>query len=123
MHIPRHAYSGTNPVLLSCGPSRTKQSFKAECDINTIMARYMETGITDFVNKHAPQYADVSKIDFQSCMDQVVKAQAMFDDLPSNIRDRFQNNPAAFIDFMSNENNAPEMRTLGLLPAVTPAET
>lgn len=109
------AYSPKERLITKIeGPSMTKQEFKDECDINTIMAKYMQTGIIDFVNKHQAQYADVAAIDFQTALDQVNQAQNMFDDLPSKIRERFQNNPGAFIDFMSNPDNGPEMVSLGL---------
>lgn len=113
--LPRHAYSGSNPVRLSTGPGRTKQSFKDECDINKIMARYQQTGVLDFANKHQASYADVSAIDFQSCMDQIGQAQAMFSDLPSRVRERFSNDPGRFLAFIDNPDNRPEMETLGLL--------
>jgi len=38
----------------------------------------------------------------------------MFNDLPSSIRSRFGNDPAAFLDFVQDENNADEMVKLGL---------
>ena len=35
--------------------------------------------------------------------------------LPSSLRSRFGNDPAAYLDFVSNEENKPEMAKLGLL--------
>jgi len=106
------------PVRLKTGPSRTKQSFKDECDINQIMARYLMTGTIDFANKHQAQYADVSGIDFDSCMTQIKQAQAMFADLPAQLRDRFANDPARFLEYVADPDNRPEMQKLGLL--ITP---
>jgi len=62
--------------------SLTKQSFKDECDINRIMARYQVTGMIDFVQKRVPQFLDCTAIDFQKSMDIVVQAQEMFSELP-----------------------------------------
>jgi phage internal scaffolding protein len=39
----------------------------------------------------------------------------MFNDLPSSIRSRFGNDPAAFLDFVNDEGNADEMIKLGLI--------
>lgn len=117
----RSAYSPKPRVCLSFDENSrwTKQSAKDECDINQIMARYMKTGVLDFANKHQPQYADVAGIDFQSCLDQIQQATAMFMDLPSKLRERFNNDPGRFVDFVSDPDNLPEMRSLGLLNEAT----
>lgn len=115
LDTPRHARSTITPVRLTCGPSMTKQSFKDECDINKILARYQQTGVLDFANKYEPQYADVTSIDFTTAMNQVALAQSMFDDLPSSLRARFRNDPSLFIEFIDNPANHQEMRELGLL--------
>ncbi|QXP44308.1 MAG: internal scaffolding protein [Arizlama microvirus] len=97
------------------GPGRTKQSFKDECNINVIMSRYMNTGVIDFVSKHQPHYADVTALDYQSAMQAVAQAQSMFHELPSKIRSRFENNPAAFLEFVQDPRNQAEAHELGLL--------
>ncbi|WNK12843.1 MAG: internal scaffolding protein [Microvirus sp.] len=94
---------------------RTKQSFTAECDINNIMARYQKTGILDFVNQHEPQYGDVTGIDFQTAMEIMTQGQTMFNDLPSELRSHFNNDPAEFLEFSSNPSNKLEMARMGLL--------
>ncbi|WNK12710.1 MAG: internal scaffolding protein [Microvirus sp.] len=94
---------------------RTKQSFTAECDINNIMARYQKTGILDFVNQHEPQYGDVTGIDFQTAMEIMTQGQNMFNDLPSELRSHFNNDPAEFLEFSSNPANKKEMARMGLL--------
>lgn len=97
------------------GPGKTKQSFKDECNINVIMARYMKTGVIDFVSKHQGRYGDVTSMDFQESMQKVARAQTMFQELPSSIRNRFDNNPAQFLDFVQNPNNAEELHKMGLM--------
>lgn len=128
----RSAFDGDRrPVILKCeGPGRTKQSFRDECDINGIMARFQRTGLIDAVNKIQPQYADVAGFDFQFAMNQIIQAQDMFAELPSGIRKRFQNDPAAFVEFVGDPANEEEARRLGLIreaveqpqPAPAPAE-
>lgn len=94
---------------------RTKQSFTAECDINNIMARYQKTGILDFVNQHEPQYGDATGADFAAAMQVVAEGQSMFNDLPSELRAQFDNDPAEFLEFVSNPANKKEMAQMGLL--------
>ncbi|AXH76873.1 MAG: internal scaffolding protein [Microviridae sp.] len=109
------AYGPKERVSLDfTGPGRTKQSFKDECDINRIMARFAVTGMLDFVSRHEPRYMDCSGIDYRACMDVVVEANSMFADLPSEVRDRFMNDPARFLDFCSDKENLPELRKMGL---------
>jgi len=110
-------YSKKLSVSLSFDPEsdRTQQDFADECDINSIMARYQKTGVLDFTSRFEPQYGDATGHDFQAAMDTVVKANEMFANLPSNIRDRFLNSPSHFLDFINDENNAAEAAKMGLL--------
>lgn len=93
----------------------TKQEFKDECDINILLSRYMSTGEIPNLNERAPQYLDVTGMDFQTHMEFVAGAQTLFQELPSAIRNRFSNSPAEFLDFCSQEKNRPEMAEMGLL--------
>ena len=96
-------------------PSRTKQSFKEECDINTILKRFNITGQVP-VGPLQPQYGDFSGvIDYQTALNAVIAAQDSFNALPATLRNRFANDPAAFVDFCSDESNREEMIRLGLV--------
>lgn len=97
------------------GEGRAKQSFKEECDINHIMARYQRTGVLDFAARREPQYGDCTGLEFQAGMELVAKAKAMFEELPSSLRARFENEPARFLDFVNNPRNREEAQELGLL--------
>jgi len=105
---PRVTYHDTTP-------SRTKQSFAAECDINTIMKRYERTGVLDHVAQRAPRYEDVVGLNFGAAMDVIVGAKNMFADLPAQIRDRFNNDPETMLEFIQNEENRAEAAKMGLL--------
>lgn len=102
-------------VVFPDNSPHTQQSFKEECDINTIMRRYQATGQLPAMNETAPQYLDVSGMEFQSAMEFVAGAQSMFNDMPSEVRARFQNDPVQFLDFTSREENRAEMHAMGLL--------
>lgn len=96
-------------------PSMTQQSFKDECDINTILERFNITGQIP-VSPIDPQYGDFSGVtDYQSALNAVMAAQAGFDQLPAVVRQRFANDPAAFVDFCLDESNREEMVKLGLI--------
>lgn len=116
MTIILSAYSQKQRVQLICTTAgRTKQSFKAECDINTIIARFLRTGIMDFAQKNEPRYGDCTGIEFQSAMQTVANAKTLFNELPAALRSRFENEPANFLAFVQDEKNRPEAETLGLL--------
>lgn len=95
-------------------PSRTQQSFKSECDINNILRQFNVTGQLP-TGSVQPQYGDFSGItDYQSALNAVMAAQDSFLALPAKVRARFDNDPALFVDFASNEANRDEMKALGL---------
>lgn len=113
----RTIYSPKLRVLTHCTGGRTKQSFKEECDINNIMARFQRTGVLDFTTRHQGTYMDVTGLDYQRAMDLVVQGQELFDALPSSLRSRFHNEPAEFLDFVQDPKNAAELVELGLAKA------
>lgn len=103
--------------------TKTKQSFRDECDINNILARYQKTGVIDHVKNHSQEYGFASGDSFTESMNLVAAAKSMFEELPSQTRTKFENNPAKFLDFVQNEANIPEMREMGLMvpvEAITP---
>lgn len=93
----------------------TRQEFAEECDINTIMRQYQHTGELFHINETAPQYLDCTGEDFRTHMDYIAGAFSMFEELPSEIRSRFDNDPAEFLDFCSHDKNRPELAEMGLL--------
>jgi phage internal scaffolding protein len=105
--------------LVFTRPSRTQQSFRDECDINHILKRFNVTGQLP-VGSVQPQYGDFSGItDYQSALNAVMAAQESFLQLPAKVRAKFDNDPARFVDFASNEANKDEMKALGLLSQET----
>lgn len=101
---------------------RTQQSQAAETDINLIVKRFKVTGVMP-QGIRRPTYGDFNGIsDFRTAMDAIIQAEKAFDSLPSEVRNRFRNDPALFVDFCSDEKNLEEMRKLGLAVPETKPE-
>jgi phage internal scaffolding protein len=107
---------------LSCPePTRTKQEFADEADINSIVRRFglggqLPTGV--FV----PTYGDFEGVfDMHSAVQLVAAAEQGFMAMPADVRARFDNNPSLFVDFVSDESNRAEAVKLGIV-TTPPAE-
>lgn len=105
-------------------PTATQQNYEAECNINNIMKRYLNTGILPEGSPRAAAYGDFCDVgSYQEALSIIANAQDQFDALPSAARARFDNDPAAFLEFIQNPANLTEAQTLGLLKEVPPPET
>lgn len=105
-------------------PSMTKQEFVHECDINNIIREYTQSGQITHISAKAAQGAFIDlpgPMDFQEAVHTVMQAQDAFAALPSGVRNRFENDPQQFLDFVSNPANADELVTLGLATPRAPA--
>lgn len=94
----------------------THQSFKEECDINTIVERFGLTGqLPDDIRM--PLTGDFTEVvnDYQTALNMVIAADNEFMKLPANIRERFRNDPAELISFLENEQNRDEAERLGIV--------
>lgn len=98
--------------------SMTKQSFKEECDINTILRQYQMTGVITHVNEAQPQYADLPEpLEYQEALHKVQEAEAAFYRLPKEVRDRYGNEPAGLLQALANPAEADFLRQQGILNA------
>ncbi len=108
------------PVIDCTGDKiRTKQQFKNQVDINTIMSKYIKTGVMsqDAITKRTAVFADVSEIGtFQECQDKVQAAQKAFMTLEPELRSEFNNDPGAVLDFVSDPANREKAIELGIIP-------
>lgn len=97
-------------------PSLAQQHEKDECDINTIVRRFGLTGELPS-GVRMPQYGDFTGItDYHSALNAVRASADSFMQLPADVRSRFNNDPAAFVDFCMNDANRAEAEKLGLVP-------
>jgi len=124
-NMDNDAVSRETALVFDPAEGVTKQSFKEECDINTIVMRFGISGQLP-ENVRAPTYGDfVSVVDYQSALNAVIAADEAFMELPADVRKRFGNDPGAFVDFCSNEKNREEAIALGLVvppPVKAPPE-
>lgn len=115
-------------VLVCSEPSRTKQSFAAESDINAIVEKHRRTGLVTSVNPRVGFFGDVSGVkDYASSLRLVQEAEGAFMALPSSVRDRFNNDPVRMLAFLEDPGNRVEAEKLGIvqkrdLPVPPPAE-
>lgn len=94
--------------------SMTQQDDAKDCDINVIMRRYQKTGQLPNVLGTALGGDFTETADYREMVEQIQKADELFKEIPADIRGRFLNDPARFIQFASNPDNLPELRKLGL---------
>lgn len=95
--------------------SRTKQSFKDECDINRIMKRHAQTGLIDHLSTREPHYGDFSAaVDLHTAMEQVRAAQDDFAALPSEVRNLCLNNPEVLLRALASPEETAALFDAGL---------
>lgn len=83
--------------------SRTKQSFREESDVNSIMRKYLSTGMITHLAAKPPQYGDFTNVDdYLSAMTRVRAAEADFQRLPATVRDYVDNDPAELVRLVND---------------------
>lgn len=113
---PYEPHRRFSKAFCTSGTPRTKQSFKDECDINRIMKRWQKTQVLEHVRDGMPSYGDFSNAtDYKTAADAVKEANEAFMQLPANVRQRVNNSPAEFLDFIGDPDNRAELVELGLL--------
>jgi len=97
------------------------QTGKEQADINFIMRRIQKTGqLADLIaqgmqSQNGMMYGDFTDAPtFQEAMNITLHARDQFSRLDAHIRNRFDNDPAKFLDFVHDPKNAEEMLNMGL---------
>ncbi|WNK14892.1 MAG: internal scaffolding protein [Microvirus sp.] len=103
-------------------PSMTQKHFQEECDINYILRKYAATGILP--NIGPGQYLDIPEnFDYQDAQNKLLQIDETFAELPSHLREHFQNDPFEFIEFVQNPSNKEEGIKLGIFNPPTILQT
>jgi len=96
--------------------TRTKSEFADEANINNIVKRCMN-GAAMPTGSRTPLFGDFSEVaDFTSAQTLIAQANAEFEQLPSDVREKFGNNVSDLMDFLDDDNNIDEAIALGLAP-------
>lgn len=98
-------------------PSKTQQQFRDDADINNILARYKQVDLIP-VGRAEPTYGDFSDPnigDYQSALETIRGVGELMHSLPAKVRARFNNDPVAILQFVSDSKNQAEAYELGLL--------
>lgn len=101
---------------------RTKQAFKDQCDINKILRKAQKTGTISHLAKYQAQYGDFSDIeDLLTAQERLKAGQAIFDELPAEVKREFGNDTGRFYRFVNDPANAENLHKV--LPSLAASGT
>lgn len=100
------------PQYKKPGKSITEQHHARACDINTIMAKYLKTGVIDHIAKWEPQFGDVSDLDFQRSMETITRVESEFYELPAFARAHYDHDPAKYLAAVVTPEGLEELQNL-----------
>ena len=110
--IPRNAYEREAVQIdFSDTESLTEQHHARSCDINTILARYKQTGVIEHISNFEPQYGDVSGVEFKDAMDKVAAVKSEFEALPAWARNNFDG-VGHYLELMQTDQGVEELRKM-----------
>ena len=113
--LPHRPSPKVDPIVF--GESLTEQSHKEGCDINNIITA--ATSNPMLLADPAPDrkvFRDFSSGDnYLELQNQLCEAQSTFNELPADLREYFDNDPANVVDFVSDPNHALEAHEMGLI--------
>uniref|UniRef100_A0AAU8B1F6 Internal scaffolding protein n=1 Tax=Dulem virus 141 TaxID=3145618 RepID=A0AAU8B1F6_9VIRU len=106
-------------------PDQTRQEFAQDADINFLISRYNETGaFYDALSLRGkeprlPLFEDFSDLpDFGDAQQFISDSRERFMALPAKIREKFDNDPALLLAWISDPANKDEAVKLGLISGV-----
>ena len=94
--------------------TRVEQSHKEDLDINRMLEPVHQKGLLRHSVKFEGQMDDIPVGDFQEAMIIVAKGNTMFEELPSNLRTKFET-PENFLNVVQNPANKEMLKELGIL--------
>lgn len=100
---------------IACQNQGAIQDGAHELEPSYIMKKYQTTGQLPQMIGADPTYGDFSQpLDYISAHQILEKANEQFGALDAHVRSRFENDPAQFLAFATDERNKEEMRKMGL---------
>lgn len=120
MEIRSRYNVGVREGWKSSVPSMTQQQFKDEADINYIVSMYDSSGVMPTFYGDGqpvqPVFGDFASLpdNAQDMYNRIIEAKNNFDNLPLEVRKRFNYDPAAFLEFVDNPENLDDLVAMGL---------
>lgn len=113
----RYDHEGTRTTVTCKTPSMAFQSEKDDTMIEAYLRRYRATGfLGDPQRKAAATFGDFSGLeDYQTLQNKMCAVKEHFEALPSNIRRFFGDEPANFVNFVTNPSNFQKAIDMGLI--------
>ena len=95
--------------------NNVEQAYKDQLDVNKLLEPAMKKGLLRHVTKFEGEYDDIPAGDFQEAQFIVAKGKSMFEQLPFQIRDKFEGDPAKFMQFVQDPKNQQWLKDNGIL--------
>lgn len=95
---------------------RTKQAFKDSTDIVKILAKAQQVGAISHLAKYEGTYGDFADFDFAEANVKMAQARSVFEELPSEVRREFHQEPSRFFEYVNDPENVG--RLAELLPEI-----
>lgn len=97
-------------------PTKTQQQYKDACDLNKILSHAKRTGELPFQRSARGYYMDTTVLpqDYQAALDLVIDGTNAFNNLSSEMRKRFDNDPKKLLEFLQDPKNHEEAIALEL---------
>jgi phage internal scaffolding protein len=111
----KNRFSPSERIPYEAGQGAAQQQFKDQCDLNLILKKFKATGVINHVARGELQQGICPSITLHEAMNTVAHANTMFEELPSQIRKRFNNDPVSLMAFLENPKNKAEAVELGIL--------
>lgn len=121
----RIPYTVAPRVVVDCSndPGCVKSEFKESCDVNYILMKYLKAGVQPHQAPPLECFGDYSSTQsYQDSQNLLIEVNEHFNTLPSAVRRRFANDPAAFLAFCEDSKNEKEMFSLGLIASLSSEE-
>lgn len=108
-------------------PSLTEQEHRDSVNIQQILKRHRVTGTVTHVARQPGVFMNlINAPDYYEAQMAIANANSIFEEIPSDIRARFDNDPGKLLEFVQNEENREEMQEMGFntehLPEIAPEE-
>lgn len=112
---------------------RNVVGFSSSLPSATLLDDFQDTLITNILQSHGvanmntntPIFGDFTNCptDYADAHARLEQASQLFMELPSNVREKFNNNAVSLLNWLSDPNNRKDAEALGLVKTVSPAPT